>query len=273
MVYCARFFFILLLVLFCSNSNSETFKVQKASSLTLLKSTKAAVSKIKVINIFPHDPESFTEGLVYHKGYLLESTGLNGKSSLRKIEIKSGKIIREIKLADEFFGEGMTLIGNKVYQLTWQNNTGFIYNLSDLQKMGEFHYEGEGWGLTADGKNLWMSEGSSTITCRNPVTFAIIRKINVRDENRPVKNINELEFVWGEIWANVFMEDVIVRISPMTGKVLGWIDLSPLIPMLPSLERRDVLNGIAYDKENDRIFVTGKFWPKLFEIKLINNQP
>ena len=269
MIYLVRFFCILLLVLFYSDSNSDTVKIQKASSYALLKSTEASILNIKIVNIFPHDPESFTEGLTYHKRYLLESTGLNGKSSLRKIEIKSGKIIQEIKLADEFFGEGMTIIDNKIYQLTWQNNTGFIYNLPDLQKIGEFHYQGEGWGLTTDGKNLWMSDGSAVITCREPVSFKIIRKINVHDENSPVKNLNELEFVRGEIWANIFMEDIIIRIAPQTGKVLGWIDLSMLPSMLPPMERRDVLNGIAYDKENDRIFVTGKFWPKLFEIKLI----
>jgi glutaminyl-peptide cyclotransferase len=270
MTYPARFFFIILLVLFCSNANSETFKTQKDSSYTLLKSTKVAVSDIKVINEFPHDPGSFTEGLTYYKGYLFESTGLKGRSLLRKIEIKSGRIIQETKLADDYFGEGMTIIGNKIYQLTWHNNKGFIYNLNNFEKTGQFYYNGEGWGLATDGKNLWMSNGSAVITCHSPVNFEFIGKISVHDEHRLINNINELEFVRGEIWANIFMEDVIVRISPKTGKVLGWIDLRPLYSMLPPPERRDVMNGIAYDKENDRIFVTGKFWPKIFEIRLKN---
>jgi glutaminyl-peptide cyclotransferase len=273
MKYPARFFFILLLVLFCSNAKSETFKTKKDSSHPLLKSTKVAISNIKVINEFPHDQESFTEGLTYHEGYLYESTGLKGKSLLRKIEIKSGRIIQETKLADDLFGEGMTIISDNIYQLTWHNNKGFIYNLKNFEKTGEFHYEGEGWGLTTDDKNLLMSNGSAVITYLNPITFEVIRKITVHDEYRLIKNLNELEFIRGEIWANIFMEDVIVRISPSTGRVLGWIDLRSLVSLLPPLERRDVLNGIAYDKENDRIFVTGKFWPKLFEIRLIDKQP
>jgi len=272
MTYPARFFFIILLVLFCSNAKSETFKTQRDSSHPLLKSTKVAVSDIKVINEFPHDPESFTEGLTYHKGYLFESTGLKGRSLLRKMEIKSGRIIQETKLIDDYFGEGMTIIDNNIYQLTWHNKIGFIYNLNNFEKTGEFHYDGEGWGLATDGKNLWMSNGSTVITCHSPVNFELIGKIRVHDEQRLINNINELEFIRGEIWANIFMEDVIVRISPKTGRVLGWIDLRSLHSMLPPTERRDVMNGIAYDKENDRIFVTGKFWPKLFEIKLINYQ-
>jgi len=232
--------------------------------------TTTPVATVRIINAFPHDKEAFTEGLLFHQGYFYESTGLNGQSSLRKVEIKSGKIIQEINLAHEYFGEGMTILGNKIYLLTWQHKTGFIYNLPDLRKTGEFHYEGEGWGLTTDGKNLWMSDGGTEITCRNPASFAIIRRITVRDSDKPVKNLNELEFVRGEIWANVFMEDVIVRISPQNGKVLGWIDLRSLHTELPETERRDVLNGIAYDKKNNRIFVTGKFWSKVFEIKLID---
>ncbi|HOW57472.1 MAG TPA: glutaminyl-peptide cyclotransferase [Smithellaceae bacterium] len=229
----------------------------------------APVATVKIVNSFPHDKDAFTEGLLFHQGYFYESTGLQGQSSLRKVEIKSGKIIQEINLAHEYFGEGMTILGNKIYLLTWQNKTVFIYNLRDMQKTGVFHYEGEGWGLTTDGKNLWMSDGGEVITCRHPLSFAIIGKIIVRDGDKPVKNLNELEFVRGEIWANVFMEDVIVRISPRSGKVLGWIDLQPLYSALPAMERRDVLNGIAYDREKNRIFVTGKFWSKVFEIKVI----
>jgi glutamine cyclotransferase len=228
---------------------------------------------INVINTYPHDPESFTEGLVYHKGYLYESTGLKGKSVLKKMEITSGKVIKEVKLAEEYFGEGMAILHNKIYQLTWRNQTGFIYDLLSFRQIGKFSYQGEGWGLATDGKILFMSDGSSLITCRDPVSFKTIRKIDVRDGNRPVDKLNELEFIGGEIWANIFMEDILARISPQTGQVLGWIDLSPLLSLLPDPGKIDILNGIAYDPEKARIFVTGKFWPKLFEIKIRNKKP
>ena len=273
MTYPARFFFIILLVLFATVADSESLKIQRASSYATLKLTKKVLSNVKVINEFPHNPESYTEGLAYHGGYLFESTGLKGRSFLRKIEIKSGRIIQETKLADDLFGEGIAIIGDKIYQLTWHHNTGFIYNYRNFEKVGDFHYDGEGWGLATDGKNLWLSNGSAVITCLNSVTFEVIRKITVHDENLQIINLNELEFIKGEIWANIFMEDIIVRISPVTGRVLGWIDLRSLLTRLPLPDKRDVTNGIAYDEENDRIFVTGKFWPKLFEIKLIDNQP
>jgi glutaminyl-peptide cyclotransferase len=243
-------------------------ELQNNSFLSLLRNTKVPISKIFIINIFPHDRESFTQGLAYYQDYLYESTGLNGRSVLKKIEIKSGKVINKINLSDKFFGEGMTILGNKIYQLTWQNQTGFIYDLTSFRKIGNFSYSGEGWGLTTDGKSLILSNGTAVITFMSPQTFKVIRKINVHDGEIPVNNLNELEFIRGEIWANVFMEEVIVRISPQTGKVLGWIDLTKLDSLLPIQGKRDVLNGIAYDPEGDRIFITGKFWPQLFEIKI-----
>jgi glutamine cyclotransferase len=252
----------------CFGLASENDVHQRQSSAAILKKTKAPIAKAAVVNVFPHDPESYTEGLVYHEGYLYESTGLKGKSSLNKLDIITGKVIKKIDLSREYFGEGMTIIGNKIYQLTWLNQVGFIYDLSSFQEIGKFSYQGEGWGLTTDGKYLIMSNGTSVISFLDPETFGVIRKIEVRDGKNPVNNLNELEFIQGEIWANVFMEDIIVRIAPQTGKVLGWIDLSNLYSMLPDSERRDVLNGIAYDQEGDRIFVTGKFWPKIFEIKV-----
>jgi glutamine cyclotransferase len=262
----------MLLSIFFAALEPATAELQQSSSFGLLKTTEAPISNINVINIFPHDPESFTEGLVYHKGYLYESTGLNGKSFLKKIEIKSGKVIKEVKLSEEYFGEGMAILDNKIYQLTWKNQTGFIFDLPGFRQIGKFSYSGEGWGLATDGKIMFMSDGSSQIACRDPVSFKIIRKLDVRDANRPVDKLNELEIIGGEIWANVFMEDVIARISPQTGKILGWIDLSQLHLMLPDQGKRDALNGIAYDPEGDRIFVTGKFWPKLFEIKVKNQK-
>jgi len=267
-----RLFLLLSVFFFCTGLEQATAELQQSSSFGLLKTTKAPISNINIVNIFPHDPESFTEGLVYHKGYLYESTGLNGQSFLKKTEIKSGKIIKEVKLSEKYFAEGMAILDNKIYQLTWQNQTGFIYDLQSFKETGKFSYSGEGWGLTTNGEKLFMSNGSPMISCIDPVSFAVIRKIKVHDGKIPVNNLNELEFIRGEIWANIFMEDVIARISPQTGKVLGWIDLGRLRPMFPDPGNRDVLNGIAYDPEGDRIFVTGKYWTKLFEIKVQNQK-
>lgn len=261
---------LLAVFFFCTGFEPVKYEFQNSSLLGVLKTTRSPVSDIAVINIFPHDPESFTQGLVYHKGYLYESTGLNGKSVLKKIEIKSGKVIKKVNLDADFFGEGMVILDNRIYQLTWKNQTGFIYDLQSFRKTGKFSYHGDGWGLATDGKSLIMSNGSSVITFLNPKTFKVIRKIEVQDGGVPVNNLNELEFVQGEIWANIFLEDIIARISPQTGKVVGWINLRRLQALLPRSGRRDVLNGIAYDRGGDRIFITGKFWPGLFEVKLQN---
>lgn len=258
----------IILIIISTSYIQAAEKSHHRSSFEVLKKTTAPIWDIKIINVYQHDPDSFTEGLVYHNGFLYESTGLNGKSAIKKIEIKSGKPIKEINLAEEYFGEGMAILNDKIYQLTWKNNMCFIYDLLSFREIRKVNYEGEGWGLTSDGRNLFMSDGSATIMCRDPLSFAVVRNIIVHDGKHPVNNINELEYIRGEIWANIFMEDVIVRISPQTGRVLGWIDLSLLYSELPVLARRDVLNGIAYDNKNDRIFVTGKFWPKLFEIKI-----
>lgn len=270
MKYLRTFFLFSLVFIFfgagCKPANAEK---EKTSLIQFLRATKTPISTIAIINIFPHDPGSFTQGLVYNEGYLYESTGLHGNSTLKKIEIKSGKVIKEVKLGQEYFGEGLVILEDEIYQLTWKNHTGFIYDLSSFREKGEFSYSGEGWGLTTDGESLIMSNGTSFITYLNSKTFKVIRKIKVQDGEMPVNNLNELEFIRGEIWANVFMEDVIVRISPQTGMVIGWIDLSKLYALIPRSERIDVLNGIAYDPEGDKIFITGKFWPHLFEIKLL----
>jgi glutaminyl-peptide cyclotransferase len=258
----------LLLIFFIGFTSADAELRNENSHYAILKSTKAPVASVKIVRALHHDTESFTEGLVYYKGYLYESTGLIGKSALRKVDIKFGKVIKEIKLGAEYFGEGMAILDNKIYQLTWRNQTGFIYDLSTFKQIGKFFYRGEGWGLATDGKVLFMSDGSAEITVIDPVSFAVLRKIKVSDGGALIKNLNELEFVRGEIWANVFMEDIIARISVKTGKVLGWVDLSVLSSELPVSAKKDVLNGIAYDRKGDRIFVTGKFWPKLFEIKI-----
>jgi len=258
------FFFCLL------GSALSADKVQEWPSYALQSKTKAPISAIKVINIFPHDPEAFTQGLVYHQGYLYESTGLQGKSTLRKVDLKTGKIIKIIKLAQEYFGEGVTILGKNIYQLTWLNKTGFVYDLEEFKKIRTFSYEREGWGITTDGQYLFMSDGSPVISRVDPMTFAVVRKIIVHDGQQQIGNLNELEFIKGEIWANIFQKDLIVRISPVTGKVLGWIDLSLLHSLIPKHGNVDVLNGIAYDYNRDRIFVTGKLWPNIFEIKILS---
>lgn len=272
MSYLSCIFLLLSIFFFCTGFGPETSELQNNSLLQHFRTSKTPVSDISIVNIFPHDPASFTEGLICHQGYLYESTGLNGKSVLKKNEIKSGKVIKKVDLNQQYFGEGIAILDKKIYQLTWRNQTGFIYDSLSFRKIGEFSYSGEGWGLTTDGKYLIMSNGTSEITYLNPKTFQVIRKIKVRDGEIQVDNLNELEFIQGEIWANVFMEDIIARISPQTGKVLGWIDLKQLYALLPDLGRRDVLNGIAYDHEGGRIFVTGKYWPKLFEIKVQNRK-
>ncbi len=251
-----------LLIIFCS--------AQSFAADYYLRNTKAPVYTIKVINIYPHDHEAFTQGLFYRNGFLYESTGLIGKSSLRKVDLVTGKIIKKIKLPDNSFGEGITYFNKKIYQLTWKNQKGFIYDFENFKIAAEFNYKGEGWGITSDGKMLFMSDGTSKITCREPSTFKIRKILNVSDGKQSIENINELEFIAGEIWANIFMESVLVRISPHTGEVLGWVDLSLLYNKIPKYHSVDVLNGIAYDKKNDRIFVTGKYWPYIFEIKINN---
>ncbi|MEE9911133.1 MAG: glutaminyl-peptide cyclotransferase [Deltaproteobacteria bacterium] len=229
---------------------------------------KAPIASVEVKSIYPHDTRAFTQGLFVYQGYFYESTGLNGKSFLLQKEIKTGKTLQEVKIDHEYFGEGIAFLKGKIYQLTWQNEAVLIYDARSFKLIRKIKYQGEGWGLTSDGKYLLMSNGSSTITFRHPDSFKVIREIRVHDGETPVGGLNELEFIRGEIWANVFMEDTIVRISPENGKVTGWIDLSALRSYLPRNAQVDVLNGVAYDAKKNRIFVTGKYWPKVFEIQL-----
>jgi glutamine cyclotransferase len=234
---------------------------------SLLK-TRAPIASVEVKNIYPHDPSAFTQGLFFHQGYLYESTGLNGKSLLSKKELRTGKTLQEVRIDQTYFGEGSVVLKNKIYQLTWRNETLLVYDARSLQPIRRMKYHGEGWGLATDGKYLLMSNGSSIITVREPDMFGVVREIHIHDGDTPVDGLNELEFIKGEIWANIFEEDVIVRISPRSGKVTGWIDLSALRTYLPRDVQVDVINGVAYDAATDRIFVTGKYWPKIFEIQL-----
>jgi glutamine cyclotransferase len=264
-----RSILFLIIFFFCLELVAIADEGQKKPPYSVLKSTKVPISSIKVINIYPHDSKAFTQGLLYYNGYLYESTGLKGKSTLRKVNIQSGKVLQELKLDQKYFAAGITIHKNKIYQLTWQNNIVLVYDPLSFNQLNKFSYSGEGWGITNDGKNLFKSNGTEVIDCIVPDHFTVVRKINVHDGNTAISNLNELEFIHGEIWANIFMENIIACISPLTGEVLGWIDLSPLYDLLPFNSRVDVLNGIAYDQDNNRIFVTGKFWPKIFEIKIV----
>ena len=225
----------------------------------------------QIVRVYPHDPTAFTQGLVYVDGHLYESSGLNGRSSLRMVDLQTGRILQHHELAAEYFGEGLTNWGSSLVQLTWKAGTAFVYDRFSFALQRTLHYPGEGWGLTQDGKSLIMSDGSPVLRFFDPRTFREIRRLSVVDENgQPVLDLNELEYVRGEIYANVWHTDRIARISPRTGKVLGWIDLSGLIDKSQLSDPDAVLNGIAYDSRFDRLFVTGKLWPRLFEIKVVH---
>lgn len=227
------------------------------------------VAGYQLVRSYPHDPQAFTQGLVFVEGVLYESTGLNGRSGIRKVKLETGEVLQVQPLESRFFGEGIAVVGDRIIQLTWQSGVGFVYDRASFQRQRTFTYAGEGWGLTYDGRRLIMSDGTATLRFLDPQTLKETGRVEVRDAGRPVPQLNELEVVKGEILANVWQTERIVRISPKTGEVLGWIDMRGLLT--PSeASRVDVMNGIAYDAKNDRLFVTGKYWPKLFEIRLIS---
>lgn len=222
----------------------------------------------EVVAVWPHDTTAFSQGLVLRNGALLESTGLNGRSSLREVEIATGKILKQVKLASQYFGEGLAVIGDRAYQLTWQNGKGFVYDADTFQLEQEFSYAGEGWGLTTDGKLLILSDGTDQLQFMDPFTFKVVRSVGVTSAGRPVYQLNELEWINGEVFANVWQTNQIVRIEPTTGEVKGVIDFSGLLAPADRGPHTDVFNGIAYDPATDRLFVTGKNWPKVFEVRL-----
>ena len=233
--------------------------------------TNLPVFGYQIVRAYPHDPTAFTQGLQYVDGIFYEGTGLNGRSSIRKVKLETGEVIEKRDVPAQYFGEGITVWKSDLIELTWQSEIGFVYDKNTLQQRRTFPYVGEGWGLTHDGVNLIMSDGSDRLRFLDPATFAERRRMWVSDGGIPVRNLNELEFVKGEILANIWQTDYIARIAK-DGHVTGWIDLSGLLP--PS-ERSTVeasggvLNGIAYDAAKDRLFVTGKLWPKLFEIRIV----
>ena len=220
-----------------------------------------------VVAKYPHDPAAFTQGLQLYNGFLYEGTGLPGHSSIRKVELATGKVLQKLDLSPRYFGEGVTVLNNKLYELTWTTKVGFIYDLATFKPLGQFHYDWEGWGMTNDGKNLIITDGSNKIRFVDPSTFDVVRTIEVSRGGRPLDELNELEYINGEIYSNIWHSDMIARINPADGKLLGMIDLRGIATGVP-LGSEDVLNGIAYDPSSGCLLVTGKRWPWLYQIKL-----
>jgi glutamine cyclotransferase len=223
----------------------------------------------EVVHTYHHDPLAFTQGLVYLDGVFYEGTGLEEQSSIRKVKVETGEVLQKRDVPGQYFGEGIVVWKDRLLELTWKAEKGFIYDLATFQPKGDFPYPGEGWGLTTDGKRIIMSDGSAQIRFWDPATLKETGRITVTDDGHPIDQLNELEWVKGEIYANVWQSDRIARIDPKSGKVTGWINLKGLLPAQDYNDLTDVLNGIAYDAKGDRLFVTGKRWPKLFEIKLV----
>jgi glutamine cyclotransferase len=227
----------------------------------------APVQGYKIVATFPHDPTAFTQGLVFADGEMYESTGLNGESTLRRVDITTGRTLQRIDVPKEYFAEGLALVGAELLQLTWQHGLGFVYDRKSFTQTRTFRYAGEGWGIAYDGTSrLVMSHGTDSLTFLDPKTLSASKTLRVRDAGQVVSQLNELEWIEGEIWANVWQTDRIARISPTTGEVNAWIDLSSLYPLQQRTPPADVMNGIAYDRASRRIFVTGKKWPRLYQI-------
>ena len=273
---------ILLAMTACKDNSNKPNTSINAVNKTNTNTTAAAnitppVYTYEIVKTYPHDGKAFTQGLVFRDGVLFESTGEYGESTLRKVELANGKVLQKYSVPKEFFAEGMTILNDKIYQITWREYTGFVYDLN-FKLLKEVRYSGQGWGLTNDGTNLLMSDGTHVIRILNPETFETLRTIAVfRENGKPLGNLNELEYVKGEIWANIWHSEdpdilgkpnYIARINPADGKLLGWIDLNNISPGDSEEDSENTLNGIAYDEASDRIFITGKNWKKLFEIKV-----
>lgn len=227
----------------------------------------------EVVKVYPHDPQAFTQGLIFLDGFFYESTGLYGESSLRKVQIETGEVLQSVELSPAYFGEGLTDWDDSLVLLSWREGTGWVYDLADFSLRDQFSYATEGWGLTQDGERLIMSDGTAHLYFLDPATFKILDSVLVMDNGVAVEKLNELEFIRGEVFANIWQTDSIIRIDPKTGEVLGWIDLSGILPVEERTAQTNVLNGIAYDAVSDRLFITGKFWPKLYEIRLVPIDP
>lgn len=240
------------------------------SPLAALAPAAVPTYDFKVVRTYPHDPQAFTEGLNYYDGFLYESTGLNGKSSIRKVNLETGKVVQSKDIPPQYFGEGIAIWGDTLVSLTWQTQTGFVFDLKSFEFKTQFAYPGEGWGLTQNGKELIMSDGTATLRFLDPKTFLEVRRIKVTADGIAVDQLNELEVVGDEIFANIWHTNTIARIDPANGKITGWIDFGKLYPDAgkgPTGE--NVMNGIAYDAAKKRLFVTGKLWPKVYEVKIV----
>jgi glutamine cyclotransferase len=225
-----------------------------------------AVQKVEIVATYPHDPAAFTQGLVFEDGFLYEGTGRNGQSSLRRVDLESGEVQQRSNLGARYFGEGITILNDRIYQLTWQSHIGFVYAQDSFKQEQTFFLPGEGWGITHDGTHLIVSDGTANLRFLDPLTFREVKRIAVMEAGLPLDRLNELEFINGEVWANVWYTDFIVRIDPASGQVVGKLDLSGLYQ---SRGIDDVLNGIAWDAEGQRLFVTGKLWPALYEVRVV----
>lgn len=266
-------FFIIFFSFSCGNSQDRTNNKKVENGLTEQKQSQNSNSDVKykvlypvIKKIYPHDEKAYTQGLYYKNGYLYESTGLYGESTLRKNDILTGNSLKKISLLPIYFGEGITIYNDKIYQLTWTNKKGFVYDMNSFQKIGEFVYPTEGWGITSDGKSLIVSDGTNFLTFYDPVTFEITKTISVQFQNQSVMNLNELEFVDGKIYANVYMTDKIAIINSENGNVEQWIDISSLRMQLDDPSAAEVSNGIAFNPETKTFYLTGKYWSNLFEV-------
>ncbi len=238
-------------------------------AVSIAASTLLAADTYRIVHTYPHDPQAYTQGLVFVDGHLYESTGLNGRSSLRMVDLETGRVLQSAAVPSQYFAEGLAPWGSTLVQLTWQSHVAFVYDRFSFRLLRTLHYDGEGWGLTEDGRSLILSDGTATLHFLDPQTLREVRHVVVKDRGAPVTELNELEHVRGQIYAHVWHTGRIARISPATGQVLGWIDLTGLLAPGEVSDPEAVLNGIAYDAARDRLFVTGKLWPKLFEIKVV----
>jgi glutamine cyclotransferase len=252
-----------LIVLFAVVTTAFAFRDTPAAQ------ERAPVDTFRVVRSYPHDPAAYTQGLIYLGGFLFESTGLNGQSTLRKVRLETGEVVQRRRLDSAYFAEGLSEWRGQLVQLTWRSNVAFVYELESFSLRRTWQYTGEGWGLTRDQEGFILSDGTDQLRFLDPDTFREVRRIRVTDGGRPVRDLNELEFVRGEVYANVWHTDRIARISPADGRVVGWIDLRGLMAGGYRLDAEAVLNGIAYDAATNRLFVTGKLWPRLFEIEVV----